>query len=249
MRVATDLVSLQEVEAVTVMTAPFVQDKRGLVSTIRRSIKYEGVLATFEAAVRSVLPDRDGQSAAVEDRQAEAPSIRGPAHFTAFESREALSHLNSFGADLGVIAGTYILPPEVFDAPSMGSINLHTGKVPEYRGSAPGFWELYNGEDHVGVTIHSVTEELDAGDILLQRMVPLDRAPSIDPLAYLEEYRSAVLLPRGLQLLRLAVKLIGQGSLEGKSQDTSQARTFPKPTISHKRDLQRKIRERRSVKE
>jgi len=52
-----------------------------------------------------------------------------------------------------------------------------SARVP--RGGAP-FWELYNGEREVGITIHRVATALDAGDILLQETFPLDPAPAED---------------------------------------------------------------------
>ena len=47
----------------------------------------------------------------------------------------------------------------------MGCINLYKGKVPEYRGQPPGFWELYEGQMSAGVTVHFVDDGLDTGDV------------------------------------------------------------------------------------
>jgi peptidoglycan/xylan/chitin deacetylase (PgdA/CDA1 family) len=58
----------------------------------------------------------------------------------------------------------------VFDIPRYGSINLHSGKTPEYRGAAPAFGERHNGESAVGITIHRVAAALDAGDVLRQEL-------------------------------------------------------------------------------
>src|SRR5256885_4773918 len=62
--------------------------------------------------------------------------------------------------------------------------------------SAPGFWELYNGDSAVAITIHRVTTRLDAGHILRQETFPLDPAPAGDPIAYLERYRRQILRPQ-----------------------------------------------------
>ena len=69
-------------------------------------------------------------------------------------------------ADLAVVLGTRILRPELFSVPRLGSVNLHKGKVPEYRGMPPGFWELYEGERSAGITVHFVSAKLDAGDVV-----------------------------------------------------------------------------------
>lgn len=242
--VANRLVGLQEVERVSLLVAPFSRSRRGLLGTIGRSIKYEGLTHTVAAGVRRLF-SRSRSRSDVGD------SIAGSVHSdvdfrwcSAFESDDALRHLRSYGADLGVVAGTYILPPEVFALPEYGSINLHSGKVPEYRGSAPGFWEHYHAEEEVGITVHVVTEQLDAGDILGTLTVPLDPAPSIDPLQYLEEYRREVLRPRGIQLLSFVVQRLARGSVQPEPQDPERANTFPKPTMREKRELRLKVERR-----
>lgn len=243
--VANRLAELSTVEAVALMIAPFSQTERSLIQTVKRSIRYDGWLHTVAAAIRRLIPNgQDGDHLEGEDTDALRSDI--PIRcFEAFESEAGLSFLHSFGPDLGVVAGTYILPEEVFTAPDRGSINLHSGKVPEYRGSAPGFWELYHDEDEVGVTVHTVTEELDAGEVLVESSAPLDSVPSVDPLRYLEEYRQAVLKPIGIQLLSLAVQQIAAGTTEPVQQDASRARTFPKPTFRQKRELRDIVRSRR----
>ena len=54
-----------------------------------------------------------------------------------------------------------------------GIWNAHAGDVPKYRGNAPVAWAILNGEREVGVTVHEMVEELDAGPVLGKRFVPL----------------------------------------------------------------------------
>src|ERR1700688_5003358 len=79
---------------------------------------------------------------------------------------DAVRMLSQCHADLGVVLGTRVLRPSTFGLPRMGCINLHKGKVPEYRGMPPGFWELYDGASSAGVTVHFVDSKLDTGDIV-----------------------------------------------------------------------------------
>jgi peptidoglycan/xylan/chitin deacetylase (PgdA/CDA1 family) len=88
---------------------------------------------------------------------------------------EALRFVESLGADLGVVYGTRILKPHLFDAPRLGSINIHKHKVPDYRGSgAPGLWEMRDGKAEQAVTVHRVTAEVDAGAVLGERTFPIE---------------------------------------------------------------------------
>ena len=135
----------------------------------------------------------------------------------------------------------------MFSIPRLGAINLHSGKAPTYRGAAPAFWELFNGEHEVGITIHRVTAELDAGTILIQETFPLDPAPAGDPLAYLERYRAEVLEPHGIRLVAEAVGRIAAGTAVDTPQDTTQARTWRSPNHAAVRELRRRVRERRKA--
>ena len=78
----------------------------------------------------------------------------------------AVEQLRRSDADLGIVLGTRILKRDLFSIPRMGCINLHKGKVPDYRGQPPGFWELYEGQNTAGVTVHFVDDGLDTGDVV-----------------------------------------------------------------------------------
>lgn len=45
-------------------------------------------------------------------------------------------------------------------------INIHPSKLPRYRGADPIFWQLRSGETETGVTLHEVTDSIDAGAVL-----------------------------------------------------------------------------------
>jgi peptidoglycan/xylan/chitin deacetylase (PgdA/CDA1 family) len=88
-------------------------------------------------------------------------------------SASAVEYLRSAGAELGVVLGTRILKRRIFSIPRLGCINLHKGQVPEYRGMPPGFWELYDGRESAGVTVHFVDDGLDTGDVVGTATVPI----------------------------------------------------------------------------
>jgi methionyl-tRNA formyltransferase len=54
-----------------------------------------------------------------------------------------------------------------------GVINLHAGMLPNYRGRHPVVWAMINGESKIGLTVHYVDENIDAGDIILQDSIPI----------------------------------------------------------------------------
>jgi len=66
------------------------------------------------------------------------------------------------------------LPARLWRLPEIACLNVHPSMLPAYRGPAPIFWQLRNGERELGVTLHRMDAELDAGPILLQRGLALN---------------------------------------------------------------------------
>ncbi len=84
-----------------------------------------------------------------------------------------LEELNSLKADLQVVVAFRMLPEVVWSMPRHGTINLHGSLLPKYRGAAPINWAIINGESKTGVTTFFLTHEIDTGDILLSKEIPI----------------------------------------------------------------------------
>lgn len=70
---------------------------------------------------------------------------------------------------LTIIAGlSRILPKELIGIPDLGTINLHGGRVPQYRGGSQLNWQIINGEKEIGISILRVDEGIDTGPVLAQ---------------------------------------------------------------------------------
>ena len=79
---------------------------------------------------------------------------------------EVLEHVRTLTPDLGLIYGSPILKPELFTIPTLGTLGIHHGTLPKYRGKKTTFWEMFHGETHAGVTIQNVNRGLDAGEVV-----------------------------------------------------------------------------------
>lgn len=80
----------------------------------------------------------------------------------------------AISADLALVACfPFLLPQNLLALPSLGCLNLHPSLLPAYRGPAPLFWQFWAGEREGGITLHVMTEHVDAGDIVAQESVPL----------------------------------------------------------------------------
>jgi formyl transferase-like protein len=91
---------------------------------------------------------------------------------------EARAALRRLGADLAVSLENGIIREETFALPVHGTINVHHGAVPEYRGGPPLFWELVDGRETAGFTIHRIDAGIDTGPVLAEGEVPIARRAS-----------------------------------------------------------------------
>ena len=85
------------------------------------------------------------------------PDVHAPA---------VLQRVRALEPDLGLIYGAPILKPSLFGVPALGTLGIHHGKVPEYRGKKTTFWAMYHGERSAGVTIQRVSAGIDTGDVV-----------------------------------------------------------------------------------
>ncbi|NCQ54667.1 hypothetical protein GW797_00295 [Candidatus Parcubacteria bacterium] len=116
--------------------------------------------------------------------------------------------LSGYAPDIIAVCGTTVIKAQVFKLAKKGTINIHSGIIPEYRSADPIFWALYNGEpDKVGVTIHYVDEGIDTGPIIHQKSVGVTKE---DDLATLY----AKCMRTGAELMSQAIEDIAGGTVK-----------------------------------
>jgi methionyl-tRNA formyltransferase len=64
------------------------------------------------------------------------------------------------------VAAPEIFRRDILESAKMRCINIHSGRLPKYRGMMPTFWQLLHGEKQATVTVHEMAVKLDAGDVL-----------------------------------------------------------------------------------
>ena len=85
-----------------------------------------------------------------------------------------IEELKALKADIQVVVAFRMLPVIVWDMPLLGTINVHGSLLPQYRGAAPINWAVINGEKETGVTTFKLQHEIDTGDILMQKVIPIN---------------------------------------------------------------------------
>jgi methionyl-tRNA formyltransferase len=103
------------------------------------------------------------------------------------------------------------IPAALLQLPPLGWLNVHPSLLPAYRGPAPLFWAFRGGETAIGVTIHFMDQQLDAGDIAAQAPLVLP-----DGISGVEADRSCAAL--GGRLLVETLQGLQRGTLARRKQ-------------------------------
>jgi methionyl-tRNA formyltransferase len=135
---------------------------------------------------------------------------------------DAIKFLKGLNPDLFiVISYGQILSEDVLNIPKMLTINIHASLLPKYRGAAPINWAIIKGEKITGITVIKMTQDLDAGPIILQKEVDIEDE---DTSITLEDRLSK----EAQELLVDSLKLIENKTYKLRPQDENRASFSPK---------------------
>jgi methionyl-tRNA formyltransferase len=67
----------------------------------------------------------------------------------------------------------YTIPKNFLDLFECGILNFHLGNLPDYKGNATVNWTIINGENKIYGNIHKMDPELDAGDVISRKAIPI----------------------------------------------------------------------------
>ena len=136
---------------------------------------------------------------------------------------EEMAQLMALGAD-GIVTAAYgqFLPSKLLDSMDF-AVNVHASLLPKYRGGAPIHYAIINGDSEAGVTIMEMVKEMDAGDMVSQKALPILEQDNVGTM-----FEKLAVLGRDLLLETLPAYIAGE--IKPVPQDASQV-TFS-PNIS-----------------
>lgn len=248
---------LSEVDSVKI-AGVFVEQarapKRALGQKLERSIKYDGYWETLKKFSAKFLGGKTEGAEELEEVRGQQKQLAGVAErldiplyqVDNYHSKETKQKLSGLNSDLGVLYGTNIIRKAVFQIPRLGSINIHQGFAPLYRGGPTVFWELFNGEREIGITVHFVAPKVDTGDLILQKTLPLEydfKRYGLDYERFLADFRASLKEPSA-QMMADAITQIARGEEERTVQDTNIGKRYRLPTKREKDELVKILKKR-----
>ena len=104
----------------------------------------------------------------------------------------------AWNVDLIILAGymRVIKNPSAFPAPM---INVHPSLLPKYKGLNVVERAMEAGEERTGCTVHYVNDELDGGEIIIQREVPILPKDSVESLTKAIQRMEYAILPLAIE--------------------------------------------------
>ena len=103
--------------------------------------------------------------------------------FQPLRVREEYQTILDYNPDI-IITCAYgqFIPKEIIDYPKYGCINVHGSLLPKLRGGAPIHHAIINGDKVTGMTVMSMSEKMDAGDIISQSSLEIGEDEILDSL-------------------------------------------------------------------
>jgi methionyl-tRNA formyltransferase len=188
--------------------------------TARRMWRFYGPVDFFRLCARFALVKLRGESieklaAKHNVRSLPTASVNDPAY---------IEQVKALRPDVIVsVAAPEIFRKEILGAARLRCVNIHSGRLPKYRGMMPNFWQMLHGEPHATVTVHEMVPKLDAGDVLGTLDFPLDERDSLDRV--ITETKRA-----GATLMIEVLRQLAAGAARPQPLDMSQAGYFRFPT-------------------
>jgi methionyl-tRNA formyltransferase len=145
-----------------------------------------------------------------------------PVHVTERVDAETIDVVKRAEPDVIVVNSWYTwMPPELYNLPPHGTLNLHDSLLPKFTGFSPVLWALISGESEFGLTVHRMDDGLDTGDILIQHALPIGPADTGTELVM----RAMDLIPGAL---RDALSALESGTAVWRPQNKAERTYFHK---------------------
>lgn len=121
------------------------------------------------------------------------------------------------------VAAPEIFKEAILATPRLGCINVHSGRLPKYRGMMPTFWQMRSGERSATVTVHEMAEKLDAGAVLGTAECAIEEHDSLDRVMVAAKQEAA-------QLVISVLRGLANGESRPQPLDMAEASYFSFPS-------------------
>ena len=104
------------------------------------------------------------------------------------DNADLISKLQALNSQLFLVASYgKLIPKEIFEIPEHKTLNIHPSLLPKYRGASPIISQILNAigpeqsegkDEEVGVSVMVISEGMDEGPVVIQKITSLDYIPN-----------------------------------------------------------------------
>lgn len=133
----------------------------------------------FKKVSRKLIGRKPNQVASVNENLPEvSPKVF---HVKSHNSNECVEILHKLSPDLIVLRGCGIIKNRILDIPTIGVINPHYAKLPDFRGMDVTEWSIITRTESA-VSVHTVNEGVDTGVVLKSRLIDVNKHDTVGSL-------------------------------------------------------------------
>lgn len=103
---------------------------------------------------------------------------------------------------LVMLGGFGIIKEPLLSLAPNGILSYHHGNMRKYRGQPVGFWELYNNETEMGVTVQRLSTGIDKGIPIVEKTIHIERKDNVATLRDRALDSSTGMMHEALRLIR-----------------------------------------------
>tara|TARA_B100000902_G_scaffold149782_1_gene146380 strand:+ start:402 stop:950 length:549 start_codon:yes stop_codon:yes gene_type:complete len=119
------------------------------------------------------------------------------------DEEQIIQLMQAWRVDLIVLAGYMkVISPEFVKAFPNRIINLHPSLLPKYKGLHAIEQALESGDKETGCTVHYVNDELDSGEVILQKKVPIEPDDTLETLIPRIQRQEYAILPEAIKQVK-----------------------------------------------
>jgi len=112
-----------------------------------------------------------------------------------------------------------MISSKILALPRLGAFNMHGSLLPKYRGRAPINWAVLHGEPRIGMTLHRMVKQADAGAVVDQEGVDIGPRDTAE-----QAFRKV--MPCARRVLARQIDALLAGTAKETPQDDAQANYF-----------------------
>lgn len=164
------LLALENVEPALLIIDESVSRRRGgLLKNLRKLRNLPRLFWYLHSALDRIV-SRATRAVAMDERLAAIPTmrcrVRREGKHSEYFSEQDIAEARTHRLDFILRFGFNIIRGEILNVPRYGVWSFHHDDEEKFRGSPPGFWEIYYGDSVSGAILQRLTNSLDAGVVL-----------------------------------------------------------------------------------